>query len=100
MHFYIYSGNFQTRYAEHEDSSGGEDGDKDDKDMRKQGRPKGKRTKECPGCGAVLSFSARECDLCDYQFTSKSMIQSAQAAQQESVHIREKFPFEPERVRY
>lgn len=56
-----------------------------------------KRTKECPGCGANLAVSIRECRLCDYQFTSKSMTVTSQSAAQESVQIRERFPFEPER---
>lgn len=56
-----------------------------------------KRTKECPGCGAILALSVRECRLCDYQFTSKSMLVTTQSAAQESTQIREKFPFEPER---
>jgi hypothetical protein len=59
-----------------------------------------KRTKECPGCGAVVNLSLRECRLCDYQFTSKSMIMGSTTVQQESQSIREKFPFEPERVRF
>ncbi len=66
---------------------------------KKAGTPgKTKRSKECPGCGAVLSLSVRECGLCDYQFTSKSMLMTQQTAAQESTQIREKFPFEPERV--
>ena len=59
---------------------------------------KTKRTKECPGCGAILALSVRECRLCDYQFTSKSMLVTTQSAAQESTQIRERFPFEPERV--
>lgn len=58
-----------------------------------------KRTKECPGCGATVSLSVRECRLCDYQFTSKSMLVGQQTAIQESQSIRDFFPFEPERVR-
>ncbi len=59
---------------------------------------KTKKTKECPGCGAVVSLSVRECGLCDYQFTSKSMAVTMQSAAAESQQIRDKFPFEPERV--
>jgi len=62
------------------------------------GNGRTKRSKECPGCGAVLSLSVRECGLCDYQFTSKSMLVTQQSATQEAQQIREKFPFEPERV--
>ena len=57
------------------------------------------RAKDCPGCGAVLPISTKECSHCDYQFTSKSMLMSQQSAIDESNTIREKFPFEPERVR-
>ena len=56
------------------------------------------RAKDCPGCGAVLPISTKECSHCDYQFTSKSMLMSQQSAIDESNTIREKFPFEPERV--
>ena len=65
---------------------------------RRSSSQKGKRTKECPGCGAVLNLSVRECRLCDYQFTSKSLSNTNQSAAQESSQIRERFPFEPERV--
>lgn len=61
---------------------------------------KTKRTKECPGCGAVVAVSTRECRFCDYQFTSKSLLVNQQSAVQESQTIRERFPFEPERVRF
>jgi len=61
---------------------------------------KSKRSKECPGCGAVLPLSSRECRLCDYQFTSKSMTMNPQSQVQESAQVREKFLFEPERVKY
>ena len=56
------------------------------------------RAKDCPGCGANLPISTKECSHCDYQFTSKSMLVSQQSAMEESNTIREKFPFEPERV--
>ena len=56
------------------------------------------RAKDCPGCGANLPISTKECSHCDYQFTSKSMLLSQQSAIDESNTIREKFPFEPERV--
>lgn len=59
---------------------------------------KTKRTKECPGCGAKHSLAVKECSSCDYQFTSKSLLQLNQSAAEESQNIRERFPFEPERV--
>jgi ribosomal protein L37AE/L43A len=59
---------------------------------------KSKRTKECPGCGSLVAISLRECRFCDYQFTSKSLLVNQQSAAQESQTIRDKFPFEPERV--
>lgn len=68
------------------------------KQKSKASGQKVKRTKECPGCGAILGLSIRECRLCDYQFTSKSMSMTAQSVAQESIQIRERFPFEPERV--
>ncbi len=66
---------------------------------KKAASGKTKRSKECPGCGAMLAISVRECGLCDYQFTSKSLLMTQQSAAQEAVQIRDKFPFEPERVR-
>jgi ribosomal protein L37AE/L43A len=91
----LISGDFQT----FEDIESSED----ERDIRLKkaaasSGAKTKRTKECPGCGAVLALSVRECRLCDYQFTSKSMLVTTQSAHQESVSIRERFPFEPERV--
>jgi ribosomal protein S27AE len=59
---------------------------------------KAKRTKECPGCGANVALATKECRFCDYQFTSKSLLVNQQTAAQESKAIRERFPFEPERV--
>jgi hypothetical protein len=87
-----FSGDFQTTFAEL-DSSEDEKAEK----KRKASAGKLKRTKECPGCGAVLGGALRQCTLCDYQFTSKSMIVSAASIAQESVEVRERFPFEPER---
>lgn len=60
---------------------------------------KAARSKDCPGCGATFSVSIKECSYCDYQFTSKSMLITAQSAAEESRQIRETFAFEPERVR-
>ena len=56
------------------------------------------RVKECPGCGAMLPTAMKECSHCDYLFTSKSMLVTAQSSMEESQSIRDKFPFEPERV--
>jgi len=97
---YLISGDFQTRF---ELPSSDEDADSDaGPKKRKVGRPPGpgktKRTKECPGCGAKHSLSMKECNFCDYQFTSKSMLVTTQSAAEESQHIRDRFPFEPERV--
>jgi len=64
-------------------------------------KPKGQgrmRTKECPGCKAMLAVSTKECLYCDYQFTSRSMLQNQYSATEESSFIRDRFPFEPERV--
>lgn len=55
------------------------------------------RTKECPGCGSNLPTNQKECPHCDYVFTSKSMLGTAQTAMQESESIRDRFPFEAER---
>ncbi|KAJ1424135.1 hypothetical protein B484DRAFT_398405, partial [Ochromonadaceae sp. CCMP2298] len=66
-----FSGDFQTHF----DELGSSD---DEKEVAKKkaasGGRKPSRTKECPGCGAILALSVRECRLCDYQFTSKSML--------------------------
>jgi hypothetical protein len=77
---------------------GSSDDEKNDKKRKGSSAKSAKRTKECPGCGASLSFSVKECSLCDYQFTSKSMLVSQQTALQEAQIVRERFPFEPERV--
>lgn len=57
----------------------------------------GKRTKQCPGCGANVGMSLRECPNCDNQFSSKSVLVAHQSAIDESQTIRANFPFEPER---
>lgn len=93
-----YSGDYQKIFAEFESSEDEKEEIAANKRKSAANPSKQKRTKDCPGCGAVLAISVRECRLCDYQFTSKSMLQSSQSAQQESLQIREKFPFEPERV--
>lgn len=98
----VYSGDYQTNY-------GGIDFESEDEDVRStttprakrqsEGKPRGRgRIKECPGCGAHVSLSTRECMHCDYQFTSKSMTVSQASAAEESESIRDRFPFEPERV--
>ena len=46
----------------------------------------------------MLPLPTKECAYCDYTFTSKSMISTAQTQSAESYYIQNKFPFEPERV--
>lgn len=96
----IWSGDF-TQFGDNDSS----DPDQDD-DLRRRksssavkGR-KGSRNKECPGCGSSLPTSIKQCPSCDYQFTSKSMLMltSNQTNADESQAIRDRFPFEPERV--
>jgi hypothetical protein len=92
--FLLHSGDYQTQFEE------GASSEEEREIQRKRATgsaSKVKRTKECPGCGANVPVSTRECRLCDYQFTSKSMNATSQSAVQESVQIRERFPFEPER---
>lgn len=96
----ITSGDFQMHFNE-----GGSSEDEEIEEYRRMkkasaGPTKSKRSKECPGCGATVALSVRECGLCDYQFTSKSMSNTALSAAQESANIRDKFPFEPERVSF
>lgn len=88
-----FSGDFQTTFAELESS----EDEKAEKKHKSSSGKGSKRTKDCPGCGAVLNISIKQCSLCDYQFTSKSMIASASAMAQESLDVRERYPFEPER---
>lgn len=102
--FWIYSGDFHTKF---DAGSSDDEMDSDGGPSKKKRGPRAstgasatkvKRTKECPGCGAKHTLSVKECNLCDYQFTSKSMLMSNQSAAEESQSIRDKFPFEPERV--
>lgn len=62
---------------------------------------KGRRLKECSGCGEMVATSAKVCSVCDYQFTARSISQLNASLQQgaldESEGIRDMFPFEPER---
>ena len=44
-------------------------------------------------------MATRECRQCDYKFTSKTTAVTQQVQVQESQSIRERFPFEPEKVR-
>jgi transcriptional regulator NrdR family protein len=57
-----------------------------------------KRSKECPGCGSMVTMATRECSQCDYKFTSKTSLSNQQTQVQESQGIRDRFPFEPEKV--
>lgn len=95
------SGDYQTHdFSDFEDS---DDGGRDRRSEAKGGssvvrKAGGKRLKECPGCSAMLPLPTKECDYCDYVFTSRSMLSTAQNAVVESQNIRDIFPFEPERV--
>ena len=91
---HVNSGDFQVTFGDANSSD-------DDKDVKKKvgSASKQKKSKDCPGCGAVLPLACRECRLCDYQFTSKTMAPSNQSQTAESTQIREKFLFEPDRVR-
>ena len=92
----FFSGDFQNIFKEFDSS------EDEDANHRKgsSSNKKRSRTKECPGCGDSLGVSIKTCPACDYQFTSKSMLlaTTAQSATEESQSIRERFPFEPERV--
>ena len=67
----------------------------------KKANPKksGARTKECPGCGAKVGVSIKECNYCDHMFTAKSALttQDNKTAVEEATAIRERFMFEPEK---
>ena len=79
---------------------GDSDSDDDAKPRNKQTAKKlGARTKDCPGCGAKVGISVKECAYCDHLFTSKSQLnnQTQALAAEESLGIRERFHFEPER---
>ena len=90
-----FSGDFAVEYGDI-DFSDDERGSKKKKSSAVKEDRKSKR-KECPGCGASVNISIKECKFCDYQFTSKSLTSGANAIQAESLFIRETFPFEPER---
>eukprot|EP01031_Cornospumella_fuschlensis_P038599 gene38600-46925_t len=91
-----YSGDFQLSFGDA--STDDEEREIAEEKKRRASLTKASaRKKECPGCGSQLPVSARECKSCDYQFTSKSMLVNQQSAIQESLSIRDKFPFEPER---
>jgi hypothetical protein len=94
----ISSGDFQ-KFALSSGSDSDDSGRKRKSSVSQSAKKGGKR-KECPGCGAKHAVSVRECSFCDYQFTSKSMLVSSQGMLEESQNIRDRFPFEPERVRY
>ena len=93
-----FSGDFQIHFKDLDSES-------DDDDRRKSNANSSRkkaRMKDCPGCGASVSVSTKQCQSCDYLFTSKSMLMvtSVQTAADESKSIRDKFPFEPERVSF
>lgn len=92
---YSHSGDFQQFDVSSDDEF-------DDRVQKRtsSGNSKAKRVKECPGCGANVAVSTKECRFCDYQFTSKSLLVNQQSAAQESQSIRDRFPFEPERVSF
>lgn len=94
MIWHVNSGDFQVTFGDANSSD-------DDKDPKKKigSAVKQKKSKDCPGCGAVLPLACRECRLCDYQFTTKTMTTTNQSQTAESTQIREKFLFEPDRVR-
>lgn len=89
--FLFFSGDFQQFDISSEEEA--------EEKVVRRASSKTKRTKECPGCGANVALSTKECRFCDYQFTSKSLLVNQQSAAQESQAIRDRFPFEPERVR-
>lgn len=93
---YAHSGDYNFTFAE---SSEEEIEIEDRKKKPTASASKAKKTKECPGCGANVAISLRECRSCDYQFTSKSMLVEQISVVQESQSIRDKFPFEPEKVK-
>lgn len=98
--FLHHSGDFQTAdFSDIDDS----DEDRDANRARRQSNNKltssKKRQKECPGCSAMLPLPTKECIYCDFVFTTKSMLLSAQATTAESSFIQSRFPFEPDRVR-
>jgi ribosomal protein L37AE/L43A len=95
----LLSGDFQL--AEFSDLEGSDQEEKPTKQQLTKQRSLSQnkhRSKECPGCGALLGLAIRECTYCDYTFTSKSMLPGTQSAIDESRTIRNRFPFEPERV--
>lgn len=59
---------------------------------------RGRGVKECPACGGSVPIATKTCTHCDYSFSAKSLVSSL-TAEDESASIRERFPFEPERVR-
>ena len=90
-----HSGGYQQKFAGLADYS---DSDDDGPARPRKGViKKGARQKECPGCGAKVGVSIRECNYCDYTFTSRSMLVASSTAEEESASIRSRFPFEPER---
>ncbi len=81
------------------DDSGGDDNEEERKQRKKKSMLANRKTKECPGCGAMVSSSVKECGSCDYRFTSKALLMATSGITNadESSAIRDRFLFEPER---
>lgn len=92
----IRSGDYQQKFVGLDDVVESED-DAPPRARRGAVPKKGARTKECPGCGAKLGVSIKECSYCDYAFTSRSMLVATTTVEEESANIRSRFAFEPER---
>lgn len=84
-----------------ESSDDGKGGQQAPKKAKKAGTQynRGRGVKECPACGAQVQISTKTCAYCDYSFSAKSLVSNV-TAEDESANIRERFPFEPERVRF
>lgn len=81
------------------DDSGGDDNEEERKQRKKKTMLANRKTKECPGCGAMVSNAVKECGSCDYKFTSKALLMATSGITNadESSAIRDRFLFEPER---
>jgi hypothetical protein len=72
------------------------DDEKNNNSRKASQKRTGARTKECPGCGAKVGVSLKECTYCDHLFTVAKE-RSVEVQKEEAQNIREKFNFEPER---